>query len=77
MKRGYYCLDVNNVGSSDPVKYEGKYIASWRHKDIRNMGKEVWYYSGNGRWNLSPLQGVTRSQPKPKLTQMMELLGAS
>lgn len=75
MKRGYYALDVHNV-TNTPVKYEGRYVASWRHKQIRDSGREVWYFSGDSRWNLSPMQGVTRSMPKPKLIQLMELTGA-
>lgn len=75
MKRGYYALDINNV-TKQPVKYEGKYVPSWRHKQIRDSGREVWYHSGDNRWSVSPMAGVTRTQPKPKLIQMLELIGA-
>lgn len=79
MKRGYYALDINNV-TKQPFKYEGKYVPSWRHKQIRDSGREVWYYSGgnsgNGRWSFSTLPGITNSRPKPKLIQMLELIGA-
>lgn len=75
MKRGYYALDVNNV-TDTPIKYEGKYVASWRHKQIRDSGREVWYYSANNRWSWSPMCGLTKTMPKPKIIQLMELTGA-
>lgn len=75
MKRGYYALDVNNV-TATPIEYEGKYVPSWRHKQIRNSGRQVWHLSGDGRWTFSTLSGITNKRPKPKLIELMELTGA-
>lgn len=75
MKRGYYSIDPTGKANI-PVKYEGKFIQSWRHKQIRDAGKEVWYFSGSGRWNISVIPGVTRVSEPPKLVQMMVLTGS-
>lgn len=75
MKRGYYALDVNAV-TNTPITYEGLYVASWRHKQIRDSGRQVWYFNEKGRWSYSTLPGITNTRPKPKLIQFMELTGA-
>jgi hypothetical protein len=75
MRRGYYSI-ATTVQANVAIKYEGKFIQSWRHKQVRDAGKEVWYFSGNGRWNRSPIPGVTKKAEVPKIVQMMELTGA-
>ncbi|TKW65199.1 MAG: hypothetical protein DI616_15845 [Paracoccus denitrificans] len=75
MKRGYYSLDPRGVGTV-AVKFEGKYVLSWRHKQVRDMGKEIWYYSGDNRWSFSPRPNETFKAEVPRIVQMMQLMGA-
>ena len=75
MKRGYYIIDPTGKANVS-IKYVGVYIQSWRHKQVREAGKEVWYFSGKGRWSRSLLPGITKTSTPPKLVQMLELTGS-
>lgn len=77
MKRGYYAVDVNNVGKGKhPIRFMGERILSWEHAQARKSGREVWWWSPQSDWKYSPVANNICTKPIPKIVQMMDLLGA-